>query len=59
MTATTPTPLRLARPHVASIRLRNGEAAVTISAADRRILVPIRFLTALLDDLEQHEGSNQ
>ena len=53
MTATTQAPLRLARPHVQSIRLRNGEAAVTISAADQRVIVLRKHAEALLDDIEE------
>lgn len=48
-------PPRLARPHVQSIRLRNGEAAITISAADQRIIVRGEHLAGLLDDLSEHE----
>ena len=45
----------LARPSVGTIRLRNGEQAVTISAAGKRIIVRTRHLSTLLDDLSEHE----
>lgn len=52
MTATAP---NLARPHVGRLTLRNGDNAVTISAADQRIIVRGEHLAALLDDLTEHE----
>ena len=53
MTATTP---NLARPQVGRLTLRNGDRAVTISAADVRILVRRAHADALLDDLEEALG---
>ncbi|WP_193118395.1 hypothetical protein [Brachybacterium tyrofermentans] len=55
MTATTPAPLRFARPTVSGIRLRNGEQGVTIIAADQRVIVRQEHLAALIDDLTEHE----
>ena len=52
MTVTMPA---LARPSVGTIRLRNGEHAVTISAAGQRIIVRPQHLSTLLDDLSEHE----
>ena len=52
MTVSTPA---LARPSVGTIRLRNGERAVTISAAGQRIIVRPEHLSTLLDDLSEHE----
>ena len=45
----------LARPSVGTIRLRNGEQAITISAAGQRVLVRPQHLSTLLDDLSEHE----
>lgn len=45
----------LARPSVGTIRLRNGEQAVTISAGPHRVLVRPQHLSTLLDDLSEHE----
>ena len=45
----------LARPSVGTIRLRNGEQAVTISAAGQRVIVRAAHLSTLLDDLSEHE----
>lgn len=42
----------LARPSVGTIRLRNGDRAVTISAGGQRILVHSKHLSVFLDDLE-------
>ena len=42
----------LARPSIGTIRLRNGERAVTISAGGQRVLVLRKHADALLDDLE-------
>lgn len=44
MTALTPA---LVRPSVGTLRLRNGEQAVTISAADQRIIIRAAHLSAL------------
>lgn len=52
MTVSTPA---LARPSVGTIRLRNGEQAITISAAGHRIIVRPQHLSTLLDDLSEHE----
>lgn len=52
MTATTP---NLARPQVGRLTLRNGDRAVTISAADQRVIVRQEHLAALIDDLTEHE----
>ena len=48
-------PPALARPSVGTIRLRNGEHAVTISAAGHRIIVRPQHLSTLLDDLSERE----
>lgn len=45
----------LARPSVGTIRLRDGERAVTVSAAGQRVIVRTEHLTGLLDDLTEHE----
>lgn len=45
----------LARPSVGTIRLRNGERAVTISAGPHRVLVRPQHLSTLLDDLSELE----
>ena len=45
----------LARPSVGTLRLRNGERAVTISAGGHRVLVRPQHLSTLLDDLAEHE----
>ena len=45
----------LSRPSVGTLRLRSGEQAVTISAAGKRIIVRAAHLSALLDDLSEHE----
>lgn len=50
MTATTP---NLARPQVGRLTLRNGDRAVTISAADQRVIVLRKHAEALLDDIEE------
>lgn len=42
----------LARPSVGTLTLRNGENAVTISAAGQRIIVRHTHAEALLDDIE-------
>ena len=42
----------LSRPSVNTLRLRNGERAVTISAGPHRVLVRRTHADALLDDLE-------
>ena len=52
MTVTTPV---LVRPSVGTIRLRSGEQAVTISAGGHRVIVRPAHLSALLDDLAEHE----
>lgn len=52
MTGTT---RNLARPHVDRMILRNGDPAVTISAADQRVIVLERHLAAFIDDLEAAE----
>ena len=49
----------LARPSVGTIRLRNGERAVTISAGPHRVLVRPQHLSTLLDDLSEHEEDSQ
>lgn len=45
----------LARPSVGTLRLRDGEQAVTISAAGQRVIVRPAHLSTLLDDLSEHE----
>ena len=45
----------LARPSVGTIQLRNGEQAITISAAGPRVLDRPQHLSTLLDDLSEHE----
>ena len=45
----------LARPSVGTLRLRNGEQAVTISAGGQRVLVRPQHLSTLLDDLSEYE----
>ena len=45
----------LARPSVGTMRLRNGEHAVTISAGSQRVIVRPAHLSTLLDDLSEHE----
>lgn len=52
MTVTMPA---LARPSVGTLRLRNGERAVTISAGGHRVIVRPQHLSTLLDDLAEHE----
>ena len=52
MTVTTPV---LVRPSVGTLRLRNGEQAVTISAGGHRVIVRPRHLSTLLDDLSEYE----
>ena len=44
---------RLARPSVGTIRLRDGEQAITIGAAGVRVIVRAAHLETLLDDLEE------
>ena len=56
MTVSTPA---LARPSVGTLRLRNGEQAVTISAGPHRVLVRPQHLSTLLDDLAEHEEDSQ
>lgn len=46
----------LARPSVGTLRLRNGEQAITISAGPHRVLVRPQHLSTLLDDLSEHEA---
>ena len=52
MTVTMPA---LARPSVGTLRLRNGERAVTISAGGHRVIVRHAHLSTLLDDLSEYE----
>ena len=49
MTVTMPA---LARPSVGTLRLRNGEAVLTITGGPHRVLVRRTHAEALLDDLE-------
>ena len=42
----------LMRPVVATILLRNGEQAITISAGGQRVIVRRTHAEALLDDIE-------
>ena len=42
----------LARPSIGTIRLRNGERAVTISAGGQRVLVRHAHAETLIDDIE-------
>ena len=49
MTVTMPA---LVRPSVGTLRLRNGEQAITITAAGKRIIVRRTHAEALLDDIE-------
>lgn len=48
----------LARPSVGTLRLRDGEHAITVSAAGQRVIVRAEHLAALIDDLEEMEESN-
>ena len=52
MTTFTPA---LVRPSVGTLRLRDGTHAVTISAGGHRVIVRHAHLSALLDDLSEHE----
>ena len=52
MTVSTPA---LARPSVGTLRLRSGEAVLTITGGPHRVLVRPEHLSALLDDLAEHE----
>ena len=45
----------LMRPVVARTLLRNGEQAITITGGPHRVLVRPQHLSALLDDLAEHE----
>lgn len=45
----------LARPSVGTIRLRDGDNAVTITGGPHRVLVRREHLAVLLDDLSEHE----
>ena len=45
----------LSRPSVGTLRLRNGERAVTIGAGGHRVIVRPQHLSTLLDDLAEHE----
>lgn len=45
----------LMRPTISALTLRNGEQAVAISAGGHRIIVRHAHLSALLDDLSEHE----
>ena len=49
MTTFTPA---LVRPSVSTLRLRNGEQAVTISAGGQRVLVRHAHAETLIDDIE-------
>lgn len=49
----------LARPSVGTLRLRDGEQAVTISAAGQRVIVRPAHLSTLLDDLAEHEEDQE
>lgn len=49
----------LARPSVGTIRLRDGERAITVSAAGQRVIVRPQHLSTLLDDLAEHEEDAQ
>ena len=42
----------LARPSVGTIRLRDGEQAITITGGPRRVIVRHAHAEALLDDIE-------
>ena len=42
----------LMRPAVGTIRLRNGEAVLTITGGPHRVLVRPQHAEALLDDIE-------
>ena len=42
----------LARPSVGTLRLRNGEQAITIIGGPHRVLVRHTHAEALLDDIE-------
>ncbi|WP_420111630.1 hypothetical protein [Pseudactinotalea sp.] len=52
MTAFTPA---LVRPSVGTLRLRNGEQAVTISAAGQRVIVRPQHMGTLIEDLIELE----
>ena len=56
MTASTPA---LARPSVGTLRLRNGEQAITITGGPHRVIVRRQHLSTLLDDLSEHEEDSQ
>ena len=45
----------LSRPSVGTILLRSGEQAITITGGPHRVLVRPQHLSALLDDLSEHE----
>ena len=45
----------LVRPSVGTLRLRNGEQAVAISAGGQRVLVRAAHLDAFIADLEEIE----
>ena len=49
MTVTMPA---LVRPSVGTLRLRNGEQAITITGGPHRVLVRHAHAEALLDDIE-------
>ena len=42
----------LARPSVNTLRLRSGEAVLTITGGPHRVLVRRQHIDALLDDIE-------
>lgn len=45
----------LERPSVGSLLLRSGERAITITGGPHRVIVRRHHLSALLDDLSEHE----
>ena len=49
----------LMRPVVGTILLRDGEQAITITGGPHRVIVRHTPLSALLDDLSEHEEDSQ
>ena len=45
----------LMRPTISALTLRNGERAITITGGPHRVIVRHAHLSALLDDLSEHE----
>ena len=49
----------LSRPSVGTLRLRSGEDVLTITGGPHRVIVRHAHLSALLDDLSEHEEDSQ